>query len=41
MGLRSTQDDSGSVPTASAIETAAAKQKNENNNYDNRGGAHG
>jgi len=38
---RLAQDNDGSVPAAPTVETAAAKQKNENNNYDNRGGAHG
>ena|SRR5665213_1425744 len=41
MGLRSAQDDGGSEPAAPTVEPAAAKQKNENNNYQNRGGAHG
>lgn len=35
------QDDGGSEPTAPTVEAAAAKQKNDKNNYDKRGGAHG
>jgi len=38
---RVAQDDGGSEPTAPTVETAAAKQNNQDNNYQNRGGAHG
>ena len=39
-GIRPQSDDS-SEPTAPTVKTAAAKQNNKNNNYKDRGGAHG